>query len=393
MSKATYFAKLNACLKAKGDGQPVLVLDVDRVTQNARAVASKLAHKDIRLVVKSLPSLPLLSHLRSCLNTKKYMVFHRPFLSQLVGAEPDADILLGKPMPVQAVRRFYERLSPSCAFDPRTQLQWLIDTQERLQAYLQLAEELDQHFRINLEINIGLHRGGLDTPDDLMSFLSFMDRHSDRLTFTGFMGYDAHVPHTMPLVSSQSHAMTTALAQYKAFVDALEAQSPNMASAAFTFNGGGSPTYTWHGTHSPLTEISLGSCLVKPTDFDLENLGDLEPALFIATPVLKRLPGVRIPSIEKISSFACRNKDTLFLYGGRWMARPDYPESMQNNRLYGQSSNQQSMLVGSDEAVAVDDYVFLRPTQSEAVMLQFGDIMVVQDGAVVGKWPVLNQAG
>ncbi len=39
---------------------------------------------------------------------------------------------------------------------------------------------------------------------------------------------------------------------------------------------------------------------------------------------------------------------------------------------------------------AVDDHVFLRPTQSEAVMLQFGDLVVVRGGRIVDSWPVLQ---
>ncbi len=39
----------------------------------------------------------------------------------------------------------------------------------------------------------------------------------------------------------------------------------------------------------------------------------------------------------------------------------------------------------------VDDWVFLRPTQSEHVMLQFGDLRVVKDGALVDTWPVFQQ--
>jgi hypothetical protein len=37
----------------------------------------------------------------------------------------------------------------------------------------------------------------------------------------------------------------------------------------------------------------------------------------------------------------------------------------------------------------VDDFVFLRPTQSEAVLLQFGDLAVVRGERVVERWPVL----
>jgi D-serine deaminase-like pyridoxal phosphate-dependent protein len=36
------------------------------------------------------------------------------------------------------------------------------------------------------------------------------------------------------------------------------------------------------------------------------------------------------------------------------------------------------------------DHVFLRPTQSESVLLQFGDLRVVEDGALVDRWPVFH---
>ena len=45
------------------------------------------------------------------------------------------------------------------------------------------------------------------------------------------------------------------------------------------------------------------------------------------------------------------------------------------------------MLSGSENVdLEVDDYVFLRPTQSEFVMLQFGDIAVVRGGEFVDFW-------
>jgi len=38
-----------------------------------------------------------------------------------------------------------------------------------------------------------------------------------------------------------------------------------------------------------------------------------------------------------------------------------------------------------------DDWVFLRPTQSEFVFLQFGDIAVYDGGAIVERWPVFSE--
>ena len=43
--------------------------------------------------------------------------------------------------------------------------------------------------------------------------------------------------------------------------------------------------------------------------------------------------------------------------------------------------------------LTVDDYMFLRPTQSEHVMLQFGDLVVLKDGELIDQWPVFQQTG
>ena len=44
-----------------------------------------------------------------------------------------------------------------------------------------------------------------------------------------------------------------------------------------------------------------------------------------------------------------------------------------------------------DTALQVDDQLFLRPTQSEFVLLQFGDLAVWKDGAIQDWWPPLTQ--
>jgi D-serine deaminase-like pyridoxal phosphate-dependent protein len=41
----------------------------------------------------------------------------------------------------------------------------------------------------------------------------------------------------------------------------------------------------------------------------------------------------------------------------------------------------------------VDDYVFYRPTQSEAVLLEFGDLALVRGGEIVDFWPTFEERG
>ena len=161
-----------------------------------------------------------------------------------------------------------------------------------------------------------------------------------------------------------------------------------------TRNAAGSPTYRLYKDTSIANEISVGSALVKPVDFDTDLLQPFLPASFIATPVIKSLDKTLLPGIEFTSGFARffnPNLDkTVFIYGGHWLAEPVDPPGLSYNGTFGRSSNQEMLNGGKKTDIAPDDFVFLRPTQSEAVFLQFGDIAVYEDGEIVDTWPVFE---
>ncbi len=388
-----YFAMLNTELRDKGQGRPLMLLDRDRLLANVQKIKATLPKdKAFRLVAKSLPSLPLLQLLMQEFDTQRLMVFHQPHVNLLTEALPQSDLLLGKPMPVAAAANFYRTLKPG-PFDPSRQLQWLVDSQERLQEYRQLAETLGTRLRINIEIDVGLHRGGLASPAELKPFLDIVAAHPEQLELAGFMGYDAHVGKIPSVLESREQSFEKACTRYRDMQQALHEFMPATREQQLVFNGAGSPTLRLHGKDSPLNELAAGSCLVKPTDFDLELLGDLEPACFIAAPVLKVLEGTTIPGIEGLRGLLTgwnRNwQQSYFIYGGLWQARYESPPGLSDNGLYGKSSNQ-AIVNGSQRVpLAVNDHIFLRPTQSERVLLEFGDIAVVSEGKIVDWWSVL----
>jgi D-serine deaminase-like pyridoxal phosphate-dependent protein len=138
----------------------------------------------------------------------------------------------------------------------------------------------------------------------------------------------------------------------------------------------------------------MGSGLLKPIFCD-RTLPDHVPAVFIAAPVLKVLDGVRVPGLEAdprggASDTLVREK-TIFTYGGRWMADPVWPQRLAPHPIYSRSSNQDMFTSPADLRVSPDDFVFFRPTQTEGVLLQFGEIVVVSGGAVVETWRLLSQ--
>ena len=386
-SAAARFDTLNALLRDAGNGLPRLVIDLDGVDRNLAALVELHAPEDLRIVAKSLPSPELLDYVLGKLGHQQLMVFHLPFLLQIVRRFPGADILMGKPLPSAAMRRFY-RERTSNAFDDTKQLQWLVDTNERLLKVVELSREIGRKITVNVELDIGMHRGGARDKAELGAMLDTIRAYHEELRLRGFMGYDAHVPKA-PLPHTTGHALRRAKKKYAEFLEYAFAGWSDLEEGDWCVNGAGSPTIALHHEESPLNDYSVGSALVKPTHFDLPSLEDFEPAAWIAAPVIKRLEGVRIPFIEKLPS---RRRDTLFIYGGKWMAEPCWPEGLAESATYGVSSNQQMFTVPRSSDVDIDDYVFLRPTQSEAVMLQFGDLLIVRGDRHLGNWPVFSNS-
>ncbi|WP_046155377.1 alanine racemase [Chromobacterium vaccinii] len=389
-----YFRGLQAALRQAGIAEPTLVLDRERLRANIRRIAGHLAGKmALRVVVKSLPCPALLAEAAALAGTRRQMLFSLPQLEAM--AKGGRDILLGKPLPAAAALAFYRQFF-DMDFQPERQLQWLVDTPERLAQYRELARGQNLHLKLNFEIDVGLHRGGIADAATLRRMLD-MVAVEPRLQWSGLMGYDAHVAKIPDLPGLRDKALRHARASYAAFAAIARAHPAGRISEP-CFNAAGSPTYRLYPGDGPENEVAVGSAMVKPSDFDLPLLDELLPACFIATPVLKALPRFELPyGVEWLGGLAggwdANARRGYFIYGGNWQADPVSPAGLAGSGLYGHSSNQQ-LLVGSGlQALAVDDTVFFRPRQSEAVLQQFGDIAVYEGGRIVDRWPVLPATG
>ena len=387
-----YFARLSETLRAAGIGAPTLIIDRDRLMANARQVSRNInARMHLRLVAKSLPCLPLLDTLMETMQTRRLMVFNLPYLQQLAEQRSDTDLLLGKPLPAAAAATFYRDLKTP-QFNPERQLQWLIDSPQRLAQYRELARGLRQTMPVNIEIDVGLHRGGVDSLQVLQQMIAIF-KEEPLLRWTGMMGYDAHIAKIPDLPGIREGALAHAKDTYQQFAShATQAFQPD--AAGLTMNAAGSPTYRMHDGKGAANELAVGSALVKPTDFDTDLLHDLQPASFIATPVLKAQQRFLMPNGVEWIGNAARAWDVnqgraYFIYGGNWLAEPVSPAGIAPSGLYGTSSNQQAMLGSGKQQLNADDFIFFRPRQSESVLQQFGDIVVIEAGRIVQHWPVM----
>ena len=391
-----YFRALNVELKKNGPMRPSMLIDLDRLDHNLACITASVSQvpgRALRLVEKSLPCASLLDYAMKKTGTNRLMSFHQPFLSADAKAFPQSDILIGKPLPARAAELFYR--GHQGAFDPARQLQWLIDAPHHLADYQALAAALGTKLNINIELDVGLHRGGVADHAALDALLKVIAANPQHLAFSGFMGYDPHVVKLPSVLGSPQELFAQAMARYQDFVDFTRAQYPALWHAGLTLNAAGSPTYRLHEAETLSSELSVGSGLVKPLDFDIPTLAEHQPACFIATPVLKAENGpLRIPGLERAGPLFARwdtnESRAFFIYGGYWMAHYESPKGLRRNELYGHSTNQENVMASASVALDVDDQVFLRPTQSEAVFLQFGDLLAVRGGKIVEQWPVYS---
>ena len=199
------------------------------------------------------------------------------------------------------------------------------------------------------------------------------------------MAYEPHIHRIPGFLGGPLGERRRVSDQFAAFVATLPADGRAI------LNTGGSKTALGY-SDTLANEVSMGSAFLLPTDFDGGELAALEPACFIATPVLKmvkaRLPGP--PWLTRLFQRMGRFPEkACYTYGGKWMARPAFPPDLRENALWGQSSNQQLFALDRDSQLKEDDFAFFRPTQSEAVLQQFGPVLVYEDGRIVDEWPPL----
>ncbi|MDT9000667.1 alanine racemase [Paucibacter sp. APW11] len=390
---APYFQRLAEGLKAAGVAQARLVIDLPQLRANLAAIGQHAkTGMQLRAVLKSLPCLALMDEVARAWNSPRVMAFNATQTQQLLQARPDAHVLLGKPLPVAAAAALLQALPP----EQGSGIEFLVDTPARLAQYRQLAQQRGQVLRINLELDVGLHRGGFEDRAELGAALRLLKpgESNTQLQWRGFMGYDAHVAALPDLPGMREQAWRESQARYQAAWALAEQLLGPQQRGALTLNTAGSPTFRLHDGKGVANEVSVGSAALLPLDFDKPLLADLRPAAFIATPVLKAWPRFRLPEgatwLSQIAQSWDRNQARGYaIHGGHWLAEPASPPGLVPSGLYGASSNQQVMVSSERVLLQPDDLVFLRPRQSEALLLQFGDLLVWDGERISASWPVL----
>ena len=252
-------------------------------------------------------------------------------------AMPQADQLMGKPVPTTAIAGLFNTLKPAAAKRAAQQIQWLADTPERVRELGALAHRLQVNLRLALEIDVGLHRGGMMAGTALDNALLTIAAHP-RLTLSGLMGYEPHLTKLPKIGTWRKRARQGALSLFADAMAQIAAQFGEAAVKDMIRNMAGSPTFK-HGDTDHANELAAGSVLVKPSDFDMPLLKDFEPAGFIATPVLKQSKVCWHRQLNfPVDCWVRHGATALFIHGGNWMAKPVFPRGLEHSPLFGRSA-------------------------------------------------------
>ena len=190
----SYFEALGRDLDARGLGNPVVLIDLDRLDANVDEIASSIAPLTYRIVEKSLPSIDLLRHVSERSGSESFLVLHLPFLPPLLSAFPSADVVIGKTHLTRAIAQLFASLDPSAYVDAAARVVFLADTAARVGELDALSVELGVRLRVAVDIDVGLRRSGVPSPDLLPPVLDALSA-SSALEYAGLLGYDGHVAH------------------------------------------------------------------------------------------------------------------------------------------------------------------------------------------------------
>lgn len=387
-SDAEIFAGYAAALRAAGVAAPTLLVDLDALDDNTAAVRAVVPDGTaIRIVAKSLPVPALLGRVLTRLGTDRIMTFSVAMLEQIERALPGLSHLLGKPVPVAAVRRLLESGDRGPSLAQRTV--WLVDTLERVAHYAELARTRDVVLPVALEIDVGLHRGGFGDTGAIRDALERIVA-APGLRYAGLMGYEPHLAVVPAWAGLRDRAVAHFRRSYAAAVETAAAVVGAAVVRRSIRNTAGSMTLAARASEAGCNDLSVGSLVVKPSDCDTVATPPTRPAVFIATPVLKVVDPLRIPGlgggrlVRAVLAGGARRG--VHIHGGHWLADPVHPPGLSPAAIFGRSSNQELLVTRGPLGVAVDDFVFLRPRQSEAVMLQFGPVAATRGGVVEAWW-------
>lgn len=365
---------------------PLAVLDLAALKKNAAAMVDRASGLPIRLASKSVRVPEVL---RTVLDMDGYEGILAYSLPEALALAEDgfSDLVVAYPTThVAAIKE----LAASPHIDTIT---LMIDSIEHLDflsaitdAPLRLAIDIDASLILR-GLFVGTRRSPVRSADDALELARAIPAP---YRLVGLMCYEGQIagvgnkgngPKARIMRALQSASIKDLLDRRTEIVTALSAEY----DLEFV-NGGGTGSLESSAAEGSLTEVAAGSGLYSPTLFDGYDHFRHDPALYFASPVVRR-PG----------------PDWVTVFQGGWIASgaigkdrlPSiaWPDGLRLSPLEGAGEVQTPLTGDAAKNLAIGEKVFFRHAKAGEGLEHMTDIVVVDDGAIVDRWATYRGLG
>jgi D-serine deaminase-like pyridoxal phosphate-dependent protein len=163
----------------------------------------------------------------------------------------------------------------------RCQLMVAVDDPVNVQQLSSACRAKDVTLRILVEVDIGMHRCGVQLGDPALS-LARTVASAPHLVLAGLMGYEGHLVQVRDPHERRSRVLE-ALIPLQETRDLLERDGLPIEIVS----GGGTGTYDVSGAHPPMTEIEAGSYVFMDSTYR-HTRPEFEQALFVLSTIVSR---------------------------------------------------------------------------------------------------------
>ncbi len=381
----TSLEQLAELARQEGRGQPLVMCDLAAVDQNTAVLLNWSRENGfaLRPALKSFQSPELCAYILQALPEPRGMVFHLGTVDEMLqAAPPDTDLLMGYPPTVGELEQYLIKGRPRLG--PRQRLRILIDSVALAERTAELARatELPLPLDVALEFDSGMGRGGVDSAAELTALIRVLEQNRGLLQLGAVLCYDGHATLNGNALYRQLVAQT-AQDRYAGFLAQLAAEGGHLYDEdTLIRNGPGSSNYrNWAGS-DVANEISPGSAFMFAGYLGAFDNEGLAPAITQASPLM-RITGDH-PSVPLTQdTLPGAQEEEVIIKAGPWPGSDfAHPPGMRQDELSGGGF----ALVAPKGALALGDYVLMRPQQSGDGIDPFGALLAIREGHVVARW-------
>ena len=350
---------------------PYAWLDLNALDANIQFVNQACEGKPIRIATKSIRSVEVLKYIeRNLKNCSGFMTYTASETLYLIDHSFN-HLLIGYPvMEKQAVKKLLFKIKEG------KDVTFMVDCEQHVQFLQQLAEEIDVHVQVCIDINVsadysilyfGTKRSPITTIEKLQRFLLVLKKYP-LIQVIGAMGYDAQIAGVTDYFDNgfKSKLVQQLKKRSKQSVRSFRQHAVSIIRAQWPLsfvNGGGSGSMTYSVMQRDVTEITVGSAFYAPALFDRYTLLQLQPAVGYACRVVRQF-----------------SDDTFVLHGGGYIAsgavgKDKQPVFLEKNRfsfsnLEG-AGEVQSPIIDKEKRLRVGDTVMLRHAKAGELCERF----------------------